>query len=64
MVASQNLDTLTLSTEDLFKHMESELLEGTIEDPSVKCGLVGEIGITFPMHGEFIMNVRPTKTEH
>ena len=52
VVASQDPLTISLSTEQLVQHMEKELTEGTLEDPSVKCGLVGEIGITFPMHGE------------
>ena len=52
MVASQDPATTDLSTEDLAQHMRKELTEGTLEDPSVKCGMIGEIGITFPMHGE------------
>ena len=50
-MASQDSATVGLSTEKLAEHMKSELTEGTLEDPTVKCGLIGEIGITFPMHG-------------
>ncbi len=42
-----------LSVEDMSKMMTSELLDGCVDDPSVKAGFIGEIGCCYPMNGKF-----------
>jgi hypothetical protein len=40
-----------LSVEDMSDMMTSELLNGCVDDPSVKAGFIGEIGCCYPMNG-------------
>ena len=40
-----------LSVEDMSKMMTSELLDGCVDDLSVKAGFIGEIGCCYPMNG-------------
>ena len=44
-------DILGLSVESMAQTMTSELLEGCVDDKSVKAGFVGEIGCCYPMNG-------------
>ncbi len=52
MVASQDKDTLSLTSEAMAAMMTTELTVGCLDDASVKAGIVGEIGCTYPLHGE------------
>ena len=45
------LNIKTGTTEDMAKHMISELTIGCVDDASVKCGFIGEIGISNPLTG-------------
>ena len=46
-----NKATLRSGTEELAKFMTTELTEGCFDDPTVLCGLIGEVGCTWPLHG-------------
>ncbi|XP_049953158.1 phosphotriesterase-related protein [Schistocerca serialis cubense] len=52
----QPQSTLQMSIEDLANVMHSELTEGCFEDKSVRCGFIGEVGCSWPLH-EFEKNV-------
>ena len=52
MVASQDKDTLKESQETMADFMTKEMMEGCYNAPGVKCGLIGEIGCSWPMHGK------------
>jgi hypothetical protein len=41
-----------LSVESMAKMMTSELMDGCLDDPTVKAGFIGEIGCCFPINGE------------
>jgi len=47
---AQTSDTLGLSEERMADFMKGEMMEGCHDDKSVRCGLVGEIGVCTPMH--------------
>ena len=47
---------LNLSTEEMAKMMTAELLDGCLDDPTVKAGFVGEIGCSYPICGEYTSN--------
>lgn len=49
VACSQTQSTLNLSQEQVHDVMLKELTEGT--EGGVKCGVVGEIGVSWPMHG-------------
>ena len=49
---AQTTDTLGLSEERMVDFMRCEMMEGCHDDKSVRCGLVGEIGVCWPMHGK------------
>lgn len=48
VTCSQNKGTLGLSTEQMHDTMLQELTQGI---DGIKCGIIGEIGITWPMEG-------------
>jgi predicted metal-dependent phosphotriesterase family hydrolase len=52
---AQTEDTLSLSVEAMSAFMKKEMVEGCHDDNSIKCGLVGEIGICWPMHGKVFL---------
>ena len=52
MNGAQTTDTLGLSEERMVDFMRREMMEGCHDDKSMRCGLVGEIGVCWPMHGE------------
>ena len=43
-----------LSSESMAKMMTSELLDGCLDDPTVKAGFIGEIGCSYPLNGNFV----------
>ncbi|KAL7643017.1 UNVERIFIED_CONTAM: hypothetical protein RMT77_006306 [Armadillidium vulgare] len=51
---SQGQDTLNLSVESMKKIMCAEILNGSELDSNVKCGLVGEVGCSWPLTGLLI----------
>lgn len=50
VAASQNSIFLAEPVEKLAEIMRIEQLEGCIETPAVRCGLIGEIGCSYPLH--------------
>ena len=53
VAASQSNGTLNLSSETMHDTMVKELtvgLDGV--DAGIKCGIIGEIGVSWPMHSE------------
>ena len=50
VAASQDSKLFVESIENLAKVMRIEQLEGCIEAPKIKCGLIGEIGCSYPIH--------------
>lgn len=40
--------------EKLADVMRSEILDGCAEAPDIRCGLIGEIGTSWPLHGNFL----------
>lgn len=51
MANFQTASTLALSEEELVTLYRKELCEGTIEDPQVRCGFIGEVGSDWPLQG-------------
>ncbi|XP_046396803.1 phosphotriesterase-related protein [Ischnura elegans] len=45
----QKEDVLKLSVEQMGNIIRKEMLEGCSEDPSVKCGFIGEVGSSWPI---------------
>lgn len=60
VAASQNSNIFIEPVEKLAEVMRTEQLEGCLEAPNVRCGLIGEIGCSYPLHSinflEFIKN--------
>ena len=53
VAASQHSKIHESSIEQLADVMRSEQLEGCLEAQDVRCGLIGEIGCSFPLHSTF-----------
>lgn len=51
VAASQRDAVLNKPIEELMCAMRDEILHGCLEAPNVKCGLIGEIGCSYPLHG-------------
>jgi len=49
----QNPALLDLSVEQLADVMRSEIVDGCVDAPDIRCGIIGEIGCSWPLHGEF-----------
>ena len=49
----QNAALLDLSVEQLADVMRSEIVDGCIDAPDIRCGIIGEIGCSWPLDGEF-----------
>ncbi|KAG8224415.1 hypothetical protein J437_LFUL001365 [Ladona fulva] len=47
--STQKESTLKMSVEEMADLIRKELTEGCIEDPSVKCGFIGEVGSSWPI---------------
>lgn len=50
VAASQNSNMFIEPVEKLAEIMRTEQLEGCLEAPNVRCGLIGEIGCSYPLH--------------
>ncbi|CAH1404470.1 unnamed protein product [Nezara viridula] len=48
--AAHSPETLKMPLEEMVKLMTTELTEGCIDDPGVKCGVIGEVGSSWPIH--------------
>lgn len=48
--AAQSKETLGTSVEDMVKFMTKELTVGCEDKPDVKCGIIGEIGCSWPLY--------------
>ena len=49
---AQDKAVLTTSTESIAQVIRSEMVDGCVDDDSIKCGLIGEIGCSYPLHGK------------
>lgn len=47
-----------MKEEALYNSMVTEMTEGCIDYPSVKCGFIGEVGSVWPVTGTFITHFR------
>ena len=57
LASAQTESNLNSSTiESMTKHIVSELNDGAYDCPDVKCGLIGEVGCSYPLHGREIQN--------
>lgn len=52
VAGAQKGPTLDLSVEKMHDIMVEELVKGVSSEDSIKCGVIGEIGISWPIHGE------------
>ncbi len=50
VAASQDSKIFVDPIEKLAEVMRTEQLEGCLEAPEIKCGLIGEIGCSYPIH--------------
>lgn len=50
--AAQKKETLGTSVEQMAEFMKRELTVGCDDDPDVKCGIIGEIGCSWPLYGK------------
>ncbi len=55
MACSQASSTLSLNSEEIHDIMLKELIEGA--EDGIKCGIIGEIGVSWPMHRMYDMNL-------
>ncbi len=52
MAPSQDQATRDNATvESMTKHIVNELTVGSVEDPEIKCGFIGEVGCCTPLFG-------------
>ena len=58
MAGAQTQETLSLTSEKMADVMTKELREGCIDDPSIKCGFIGEVGCSFPLHGDPAFSIK------
>ena len=49
-VESSRPDSVNLTVEEMAAHMKTEIVEGC-EGTSIKCGVIGEIGCSWPLEG-------------
>lgn len=50
VMASQKKETLAMSVENMVNAMTMELTFGCGDTPNIKCGIIGEIGCSWPLH--------------
>ncbi|XP_045624915.2 LOW QUALITY PROTEIN: phosphotriesterase-related protein [Procambarus clarkii] len=50
VMAAQNKETLGISVEDMVNSMTMELTFGCGDTPDIKCGIIGEIGCSWPLY--------------
>ena len=59
VAASHKSTIFSEPVEKLVDVMRSEILDGCVEAPDIRCGLIGEMGTSWPLHGinklEFIL---------
>ena len=51
---TQKAETLRMSVEEMVHLMKTELTQGCIDMPEIKCGVIGEIASSWPIHGIFL----------
>lgn len=59
-VASFQQESLTWSEEQLAQQMYDDICKGCKEAPNVKCGLIGELGCSFPLQSKLLVSYPPT----
>ena len=57
VAASQRQDFHEEPVENMVTSMREEIVEGCKEAPEVRCGIIGEIGCSWPLHGDSIVIV-------
>lgn len=50
VAAAQTQSSLQLTVEECADHMRTELTRGCRDEPTVKAGIIGEIGCSYPLH--------------
>lgn len=58
VAASQQAPMYSQSIESLSNLMRSEIVDGCADAPEVKCGVIGEIGCSWPLHGTIFQRIR------
>ncbi len=51
IAASQQASLFSEPVEKLAEVMRSEIIDGCLDAPDIRCGVIGEIGCSWPLHG-------------
>lgn len=49
---TQKKEILSLTVEQMVDSITKEMTVGCPEAPDIKCGVIGEVGCSWPLHGE------------
>jgi len=52
VAASHSAEMSSRSVESLTTEMTQEIIDGAMDGSGIKCGVIGEIGCTWPLHGD------------
>lgn len=62
MKNAQSPDVLRMTQEDMEQKIREEILSG-VDGSNIKCGVIGEIGCSWPLLRKFFQSLLHSKTE-